>query len=63
MKIIGVDTVGNEVTLEVTDEGHLKVSIEYVRPFSGDITEAAEKLGVTVTEVDYQKDQTKGWMH
>jgi len=54
MKMTGIDKAGNEVTLELSDTAQLKVSIEYVRPFGGDLNEFADKLGVQITEVDYQ---------
>ena len=57
MKVKGYDTVGNEITVDLTEQGHLKLTIEYIRPFPpANLDPFLEKLGITVTAYEHETE-------
>ena len=54
MKVTGTDANGNEITIHLTNTGHLKLTIEYFKPFPpANLEEFIQKMGLTITAYEH----------
>lgn len=64
MKVKGTDSNGNDITIDLTSTGHLKLTIEYCRPFlPANLEEFISKLGLTVTGYEHDTATTPTYLN